>query len=164
MLIPTVSPEGYKLQYQDGGGNKKTCWNCLLESVISISMNGFCYEKCYTDIRVFNPLNPSNSGSSTQLSRRGLMSHASVKWNTCSTFTPLVFSALQPELWLMKPWFYTRDCLACCLKSGTRFWNGLGAVYLIVYQRSSVFSTRLLHQVCFRRSDSIRNSIFVLVH
>ena len=36
---------------------------------LDISMNGFwggCHEKFYTDLRVFNPLTPSNSGSSIQ--------------------------------------------------------------------------------------------------
>ena len=40
---------------------------------LDISMNGFWggrFEKCYTDIRVFNPLAPSNSGSSLQSTYR----------------------------------------------------------------------------------------------
>ena len=59
---------------------------------LDISMNGFWggrYEKCYTDIRVFNPLAPSNSGSSIQSCyrkheaiKKRLMSHTSVKWST----------------------------------------------------------------------------------
>ena len=65
-------------------------------------MNGFwggCYEKCYTDIRVFNPLPPSNSGSSIQSCYR---KHEAIKKRAyesriCevehSTFIPLVFSA-----------------------------------------------------------------------
>lgn len=69
---------------------------------LDISMNGFWggrYEKCYTDIRVFNPLAPSNNGSSIQSCYR---KHESVKKRAYesrirevehSTFTPLVFSA-----------------------------------------------------------------------
>ena len=65
-------------------------------------MNSFWggrYEKCFTDIRVVNPLAPSNSGSSIQSCYRKHESakkrayesriHAKVEH---STFTPLVFS------------------------------------------------------------------------
>ena len=69
---------------------------------LDISMNGFWdgrFEKCYIDIRVFNSLAPSNSGSSLQstyrkhesLKKRAYKSH--LREVEHSSFTPLVFSA-----------------------------------------------------------------------
>ena len=69
---------------------------------LDIAMNGFwggCYEKCYTDVRVFNPLAPSNSGTTLQSCYR---KHEITKKRAYelrirevehSSFTPLVFSA-----------------------------------------------------------------------
>ena len=69
---------------------------------LDISVNGFWggrYEKCYIDVRVFNPFAPSNSGSSLQSCYR---KHESVKKRAYelrvrevehSSFTPLVFAA-----------------------------------------------------------------------
>ena len=69
---------------------------------LDISVNGFWggrYEKCYIDVRVFNPFAPSNSGSSLQSCYR---KHESVKKRVYevrvrevehSSFTPLVFAA-----------------------------------------------------------------------
>jgi len=69
---------------------------------LDISMNGFWgghFEKCYTDIRVFNPLAPSNSRSSLQstyrkhesLKKRAYKSH--LRKVEHSSFTPLAFYA-----------------------------------------------------------------------
>jgi len=48
----------------------------------------------------------------------------------------LIWCSLQLEVWLMRPQYFIRDCLACCWisgRSGThQFWNSLGAVYLFV--------------------------------
>ena len=58
-----------------------------------------CYEKCYTDIKVFNPLAPSNSGTTLQSCYR---KHEITKKRAYelrirevkhSSFTPLMFSA-----------------------------------------------------------------------
>ena len=69
---------------------------------LDIAMNGFWggrYEKCYTDVRVFNPLAPSNSGTTLQSCYR---KHEMTKKRAYelrirevehSSFTPLVFSA-----------------------------------------------------------------------
>ena len=69
---------------------------------LDISVNGFWggrYEKCYIDVRVFNPFAPSNSDSSLQSCYR---KHESVKKRAYevrvrevehSSFTPLVFAA-----------------------------------------------------------------------
>ena len=69
---------------------------------LDIAMNGFWggrYEKCYTDVRVFNPLAPSNSGTTLQSCYR---KHEITKKRAyelrireveLSSFTPLVFSA-----------------------------------------------------------------------
>ena len=69
---------------------------------LDIAMNGFWggrYEKCYTDFRVFNPLAPSNSGTTLQSCYR---KHEITKKRAYelrirevehSSFTPLVFSA-----------------------------------------------------------------------
>ena len=92
---------------------------------LDISMNGFWgshYEKCYTDIRVFNSLAPSNSGSSIQSCFK---KHEAIKkraYESCihevehSTFTPMV--SLQLKVWLMGPQHFMRDYLACCQISG----------------------------------------------
>ena len=69
---------------------------------LDIAMNGFWsgrYEICYTDVRVFNPLAPSNSGTTLQSCYR---KHEITKKRAYklrirevehSSFTPLVFSA-----------------------------------------------------------------------
>jgi len=49
-------------------------------------MNGFwggCFEKCFTDIRVFNPPTAFNLAiENMSLQKRELMSHVSGKWST----------------------------------------------------------------------------------
>jgi len=69
---------------------------------LDISVIGFWgsrFEIYFTDIRVFNPLAPSNNGSSIQSCYRKYKSTKKRAYESCiqeveySTFTPLVFSA-----------------------------------------------------------------------
>ena len=69
---------------------------------LDISMNSFwgvCFEECYTDIRVFNPLATSNSGPNFQSVYRKHESSKKKAYKSRlrevehSSFTPLVFSA-----------------------------------------------------------------------
>ena len=63
-----VEPHLQPLTLSDERFQQKTA-NTQDGACLDIAMNGFwggCYEKCYTDIRVFNPLAPSNSGTTLQ--------------------------------------------------------------------------------------------------
>ena len=133
------------------------------------------YVKFYKDIREFNPLSPSNSGSSIQSCFK---KHKAIKKKPFESLIHEVehphWCSLQLEVWLIKPQFFTRDWLACCGTCGRshmhQFWMGQVPITFLfsmisysMYQRSSVFS-RPLHQVCSCRFDSIKDFIFVLVY
>ena len=75
---------------------------------LDIAMNGFWggrTERCFVDVRIFNPYAPSNAGCMTTAYRR----HENIKWRTYgqrvrevehASFTPIVMSAtggLAPE-------------------------------------------------------------------
>jgi len=70
-------------------------------------MNGFCggrFEKCYTDIRVFNPSNSASNLQSTYRKHESLKKRSRLREVEHSSFTPLV---LQEE-WAMKPRYSIR--------------------------------------------------------
>ena len=107
---------------------------------------------------VFNP-----ASRSMKPLRRGLMRRTFLKQST--VLSPH-YCSLQLEVWLMRPQYFSRDCLACCWISGRNCMHQFWVLFIFyffsytMYQRASVFSRRL-HQICYCRSNSIRDSIFV---
>jgi len=139
------------------------------------SLAAALYDNFFTDISAlthsfFLTVDPASNPVSRSMKplRRGLMSHASAKYST--VLSPH-WCSLRPEVWLMKPQFFARSCLAYCLISGRnlllQFWDGCHLHFCLILWlaiqciRSSQGHT--IHQVCSCRSDSIRNSIFALV-
>jgi len=135
------------------------------------------YEKCYTDIRVFNPLSPSNSGSSIQSCFKKHEAIMKSAYESCickvehSTFTPFVFYAtggmaheaticykrlfsLLSEKW-KEPYASVLGWVKCRLS----FCPLRLAIQCIKGARSSQG-----HYIKSALIDSIRNSIFVFAY